>query len=128
MRIEIRKVVIISKQSRLLNLSRFRTCTHLHLKLIQEQNNNRFTVKCALSLNSAKFRWSPTCSSTSSCTVDRTGCNSSPCLNGGSCSVVPKFNDTGHYIPAIECQCVRGYVGENCESEYKTALMKHNVT
>ena len=66
--------------------------------------------------------------STSSCTVHKTACNSKPCLNGGTCSVVPKFNETGHYFAAIECKCMLRYEGKNCESEYKSELMKGDVT
>ena len=56
--------------------------------------------------------------------VSRALCNPNPCLNGGTCSVFESYNETLDYIPVVECRCVVGYEGDNCESEYTICIRK----
>ena len=37
-------------------------------------------------------------------------CNSSPCLNSGTCT-----NNNNVTIPFYSCACANGYTGQNCQ-------------
>ena len=47
-------------------------------------------------------------------------CNSYHCSNGGTCQVGGQYSDTMQYIPSMQCHCLLGYGGDNCQGEFTT--------